>query len=486
MTAPPASDLPAELEVINEITQAVTSSLDVAEIVRATLAHIKRLASAEAISLLRYDAERDELVFAATETLRESVLSGAGTEPQRGLAAWVARTGESAIVDDAAEDSRCGGERTALAPCEGRHLLAVPVRRDGRLVAVLELADRYDRNPFSLADQRALEQATTALAAIVDSDRLARDPDLVRQVLAEAVRVVPAQSAALLLLDPERQGLVFSASRHLEAGVIDGLRMPADRGIAGWVARHREPLLLDDVGNDPRYNPGFEAATHFRPRSMLCVPVISRRALHGVVQVMNRVDGQPFDHRQLRLVQILADHAAIALENATLYRRAQVAAVTDDLTGLGNSRQLHQLLPRLIGEGRPLALLVLDFDNFKQIVDSYGHLVGSQTLGYLGKRMARLLRPGDVAARFGGDEFAVILPDSGVDAGAAMAEALRSMIEAADRLDTGDVDISAVTASVGVAASPQHASEANALLRAADQAMYEVKRTRKNGVAIAR
>jgi diguanylate cyclase (GGDEF)-like protein len=218
---------------------------------------------------------------------------------------------------------------------------------------------------------------------------------------------------------------------------------------------------------------------------MLCVPVIGRSTLHGVVQVMNRVDGQPFDGRQLRLVQILADHAAVAMDNAALYRQAQLAAVTDDLTGLGNSRQLNQLLPQLIADGRPLALLVLDFDNFKQVVDFYGHLIGSQTLAYLGKRMARLLRPGDVAARFGGDEFAVILPDSGIEAGAAMAEALRATVESSALIDGTSIDISGVTASVGVAAFPDHAAEANALLRAADQAMYQVKRTRKNGIAIA-
>ncbi len=485
MPDPPASALPPELEVINEITKAVTSTLDLGEIIRATLARIKTLASAEAISLLRYDAERDELVFAATETLRESSLHGIGTEPQRGLAAWVARTGQSAIVENAAADPRCGGAAGALSACEGRHLLAVPIRRADRVVAVIELADRYDGMPFTAADQTALEEAANQVAELVEPEWLAREPDTVRRLLAEAVRVVPAQAAALLVLDPAGRGLVFSASRQLAAGVIDGLRMPAGQGIAGWVARHREPLLLADVPSDPRYNSSFESATRFRPRAMLCVPVIGRDALHGVVQVMNRLDGHPFDEHQLRLVQILADHAAIAMDNAALYRQAQLAAITDDLTGLGNSRRLNQLLPQMIQEGRPLTLLVLDFDNFKQIVDQYGHLIGSQTLAYLGKRMARLLRPGDVAARFGGDEFAVILPDSDLGVGAAMAEALRATVETAARLDTADVDISAVTASVGVAAFPQHADEANALLRAADQAMYAVKRKRKNGVAIA-
>src|SRR5262249_9102301 len=157
----------------------------------------------------------------------------------------------SAVVDNPATDPRFAGSASALSACDGRHLLAVPVRHGQEVVAVIELADRYDGAPFSEADRAALERAAASLGATIEPERLARDADLVRQMLAEAVRVVPAQAAAVLLVDPHGRDLVFSASRRLESGVIDGLRMPADQGIAGWVARHRQALRLDDASQDP-------------------------------------------------------------------------------------------------------------------------------------------------------------------------------------------------------------------------------------------
>jgi diguanylate cyclase (GGDEF)-like protein len=160
------------------------------------------------------------------------------------------------------------------------------------------------------------------------------------------------------------------------------------------------------------------------------------------------------------------------------------ASITDDLTGLGNTRHFNRVLPEILAHGGPVSLLVLDLDNFKPVVDTFGHLAGARTIAYIGKVIGTLLRAGDIAARFGGDEFVVILPAADTASAVRLAEAIRVAIETCHVLE-GDIDISGVTASIGVATFPEHASAPESLFRAADVAMYLVKRDRKNAVGVA-
>ena len=346
-----------------------------------------------------------------------------------------------------------------------------------------------------MADDVALARELYELEALYESLRAVTSTldlgQVLHTMLARIRALTAPQALSLLLYDRQHDELVFAATEMLredavlEPGVIDGLRMRLDQGIAGWVAHNRQAVRLDDASNDPRHDHAIARHAGLVPKGMICVPLVNRDRLLGVVQVINRLDGRAFTADDQRLVQALADHAALAIANAQLYRDVEQASLTDDLTGLGNTRRFHRVLAPLIEHAQPLSLLVLDLDKLKAVVDGYGHLVGSRTIATVGRLIAEQLRPGDIAARFGGDEFVVVLPSTDTATARDVAERIRAAVAACPVPDGMAIDIRSVTASLGVATAPRHARDSDGLFRAADAALYVVKRGARNGVAVA-
>jgi diguanylate cyclase (GGDEF)-like protein len=184
----------------------------------------------------------------------------------------------------------------------------------------------------------------------------------------------------------------------------------------------------------------------------------------------------------------LLEPAAYTLQTALRVARAEALSVTDDLTQLYNSRYLNEVLrketKRAMRSGWPLSLLFIDLDGFKAINDDHGHLLGSRALIEAADVIRASARETDIVARFGGDEFAILLPETGVEGAHSVARRLRDRLQRFSFL-AGLAPSSRITASIGVATLPDVADTAEGLLQAADAAMYHVKMTGKNGIHIA-
>lgn len=443
-----------ELEELYDALAALTSTLDLAELLRTAFDRIRRLTACEALSLLLYDPERDELVFAASETLSEDTLVG-----------WPPLAARAVAADMPA--------------------ISAPLIRDDQPLGTIELRAPLDGAPFDDGDTARLRAVAAQIAPSIDVTTLPHDDAALQALFHRIAAAVPSHMTILTVHDAHGRELTFTSSLIRQSGTVDGVRLRLDQGIAGWVARERTALRLDDASADPRHDPTLARRTGLVPHSMLCVPLLYRDRLLGVVQLINKFDGSGFTADELRLVQALAHHAAVAIANAQLYRRVEQASLTDDLTGLSNTRHFNAVLPAVLTRGGPVSLLLFDLDALKAVVDQHGHLVGSRTIATVGRLVASQLRPGDLGARFGGDEFVIVLPATTTAVARELGEAIRRAVEACATPDGMQVDISRITASVGVASAPEHAHDAESLFRAADTAMYRVKNGGKNGVAVA-
>jgi diguanylate cyclase (GGDEF)-like protein len=223
-------------------------------------------------------------------------------------------------------------------------------------------------------------------------------------------------------------------------------------------------------------------------RSIVAVPVRFREQCLGVIELINCVGEEGFSHRDLALLEALADYAAIAIENARHVQRIHELTITDDCTTLYNARHLNFILETEIYRSHRYAfefsLIFIDLDHFKMVNDTHGHLVGSKLLGEIGQMIKENCRLIDYAFRYGGDEFVLLLPQTSKESACRAARRLHKRIRETVWLKETNLNVR-ITASVGVASYPADSKTKAELLHLADEAMYAVKNTTRDSVAAA-
>ena len=307
-------------------------------------------------------------------------------------------------------------------------------------------------------------------------------------IMEKAQKLVSSEAWSLLLLDDTTNELVFEAAKGERSKKVEKFRLKKGEGIAGWVAEKGVSLIVPDVAKDSRFFKGVDRVTKFKTKSILCVPIINNNKTIGVLEMINKKDGGSFDEKDLNLLLKLVDQAAIAIERSALYKQMEELVVTDDLTKLFNFRHLEQTLDLEIRRCQrynlSFSIIFMDLDFFKNINDTYGHLMGSKTLIEVAQLLIECLREVDIIARYGGDEFVIVLPQTDTETTYRITKRIQKAIREHVFLKEEGINVK-ITASFGIASYPDHAKSKRDLIRLADEAMYRVKNMNRDGITIA-
>ncbi len=490
----------AQLAVLAHAARRMSVGIEPGEVGLAVVEEIRRVIPYHNARVYLIDGE--DLVpaafegrFGAYEKVDADILR---THVGEGFTGWVARHGTSLKVDDARRDPR--GRTIPGTDDVDESMLLVPMRYDERMLGVITLS-KLGLRGFDDDDMQLLlvlaDQAATAFAgaaSLAETRRLAAElrqlldmssalsrslePTDVAHLMAEHLaRAVGADRAQISDWDAAGDRVrTLGCYPPEQREAIDDYYSLAAFPLTGRVLN--EGVIATVDAEDPDAD-AAEVAELRREgmRGLIMLPLVAKGAAIGIVEITSA--GRPTDDPgRITLARTMAHEAAMALENARAYEVARKLADRDPLTGFFNHRYLHERLSeevvRAIRSRRPVSVVMLDLDDFKLVNDTFGHLYGDRVLVYVAETIRASLRASDVSTRYGGDEFALILPETTAHEAAIVAERILAAFRA-HPFSADDRTPLPVEMSIGIATHPGHGRTATELIAAADSGLYVAK-----------
>ncbi len=486
-----------EYELLTQIGQVISSRLDPEDVLRTIHKELGLLFDTETFYIAMLDGDEVRFEFEMVEgkhmPKRTRKVADAFTE-------HVIRTGQPLLVKSDLEKVRARLGLTFVPDRPAKSFAAVPIFMHNRAVGVMA-AMNYEREfVYQERDLEVMQTAAGQVAVAMENARLFSEEQRRSRYLAFLNNVsktaISSQDSEEMLAEISAALQKNFAFDHIGIGVLDysskeieikaeagttakalGKRVPLGVGILGRCARSNEMMLVQNVGEGPLMGILPDS------RSALCIPLTYGESLLGVLNVESRREAA-FDQQEVLILRTLADLLATALHNAFIFRKLQQQSITDGLTGVKTRRFFLEAVQaewkRASRSARPLSVVLVDLDKFKEVNDTMGHLEGDLVLARVGRLLEQKCRQSNVVARYGGDEFVILMPETTVEQAQILSERLRLWLATDPMLNERHI-----TGSFGVGTFPVHGATVEEIIRVADAGMYVSKHAGGNRVSTA-
>jgi diguanylate cyclase (GGDEF)-like protein/putative nucleotidyltransferase with HDIG domain len=487
-----------ELRVLNEIGRALSSTLDTEALFEKIYSEMKRLLHVDNFFIAMYDEPRGEMRY-ELEIEKGERLPKRSRPAGNHVSEYMLRTCQPILIREnfAAEVRRLGLQPIGPLGC----YCGAPMVLYGRAIAVMVAVSPEER-AFDTDHLELMRGLASQAAVAIENARLFREEQsksrhlaLLNQISQNIITTLNLDEVLTKISGELQDGLNYD---HIGIGLLDyssrevlisaeagrrrgalGMRMPLNGSLVGQVARAGQMVVVQDTASPDTPGKTVLEGTC----SAIALPLAYADQLHGVLYVESS-ERFEFNDEEQRFLRTLADLISGALHNAVTFQKTQEQAITDGLTGVKTHRFFMEALSaewkRATRAGRPFSLLLMDLDRFKLVNDGHGHLEGDLVLQRVGRILEHNCRRSDVVARYGGDEFVVLMPETNIEQGRQLAAKLCAWIGSDPLLREKNI-----TASFGIAAFPQHGSTPQELIQVADASMYLSKHQGGNTVSTA-